>query len=280
MQDNLSGNYRMHPALSINTLCLAPAPLARHLDVIAGLGAQAISPDLEQSDGLGDGTARRLVRDSGLAVATLTHRAFAFSCPADMAAGRERLARTIDRAAELGAQSIIMTTGGRGDLSWGDAVERFTEGVAPCAALARDAGIRLGIEPTSHLYADVSIAHRLTDCLHIARKARISVMIDLFACWFDADIEAALADAGPLTALVQVSDYCYGDRSLPCRAVPGDGAIPLDRMVPAIVTAGFRGYFDLEIIGPRLNAEGAKQGLRRAAAYMGGLLEDAGIPGG
>ena len=98
-------------------------------------------------------------------------------------------------------------------------------------------------------------------------------MIDLFACWADSDVDTAIADAAPETALVQVSDYVYGDRGLPCRAVPGDGALPLDRLIPATVRAGFKGWFDLEIIGPRLEAEGEDAGLRRAADYIGKLLE-------
>ena len=203
---------------------------------------------------------------------TLTHRAFGFATPELTASARERLDRTIAIAAEIGAQSITMTTGGRGALSWPDAAERFAEAVAPCAEQARTAGIRLGIEPTSHLYADASIAHRLTDTVQIARKADIDVVIDLFACWFDADIEAAIAAAGPHTALVQVSDYVPGDRALPCRAVPGDGAIPLDRLIPAIVQSGYRGWFDLEVIGPRLLAEGEEAGLRRAAKTVGEIL--------
>jgi sugar phosphate isomerase/epimerase len=270
----------MHSSLSINTLCFPAAPLAQHVAMVGALGARGISPDLEQIDAIGAAAARRLFADAGLEVATLTHRAFGFARPAEMAAARERLARTIDMGGEIGAQSIIMTTGGRGVLTWRDAAQRFAEAVAPGVAQARAAGIKLGIEPTSHLYADASIAHRLSDCLTIARQAGISVMIDVFACWFDADIEAAVAETAPSTALVQVSDDCHGDRGLPCRAVPGDGVIPLARMVPAIMGAGFRGYFDLEIIGPRLNAEGAEQGLRRAANYMGALLEDAGLPGG
>ena len=100
---------------------------------------------------------------------------------------------------------------------------------------------------------------------------------DLFTCWTDADIDAAIAAAAPHTALVQVSDYVYGDRALPCRAVPGDGAIPLDRLLPAIVSAGYTGTFDLEIIGPRLQTEGIEIGLKRAAETIGALLEKAGL---
>jgi sugar phosphate isomerase/epimerase len=265
----------MHPAISINTLCLAPASLATQADAVARLGARGISPDLDQVLALGVAQTGRAFRDAGLAVATLTHRAFAFATPQGMLAGRERLLRTIAIAGEIAAESVIMTTGGRGGLAWAEAAGRFAEAMAPCSEAARAAGVRLGIEPTSHLYADVSIAHRLADTVGLARAAGIGVMIDLFACWFDADIERAIADAGPLTALVQVSDYVYGDRGLPCRAVPGDGAVPLERLIPAIVREGFAGWFDLEIIGPRLQAEGEEAGLVRAADRTGAILENA-----
>jgi sugar phosphate isomerase/epimerase len=265
----------MHPAISINTLCLAPASLGAQADEVARLGARGISPDLDHVLAFGVTEAARAFRDARLAVATLTHRAFAFATPEETRAGRERLLRTIGIAGEIGAASVIMTTGGRGGHSWVAAAERFAEAMAPCAEAALTAGIRLGIEPTSHLYADVSIAHRLADTVALAREAGIGVMIDLFACWFDADVERAIADAGALTALVQVSDYVYGDRGLPCRAVPGDGAVPLDRLIPAIVRSGFTGWFDLEIIGPRLLAEGEEAGLARAAERIGAILENA-----
>lgn len=265
----------MHPSISINTLCLPPGPLGSLAERVARIGAGGISPDLEQVIAFGVSKSARTIRDAGLAVATLTHRSFGFSTPAETEAARGRLLRSIEIAGEIGAQTVIMTTGGRGALTWPQAAEAFADAMAPCAEAARGAGIRLGIEPTSHLYSDVSIAHRLTDTTALARKAGIGVMIDLFACWVDADIDAAIADAVPLTALVQVSDYVYGDRGLPCRAVPGDGAVPLDRLIPAIARAGFTGWFDLEIIGRRLQAEGEDTGLRRAADYIGKLLEAA-----
>lgn len=263
----------MHRQISINTLCLAPARLGRHIDTIARLGARAISPVIHAVEEFGIAESARSIRDAGLEVATLTHLAFGFDTPQASAAARERLMQTLDVAAAIGAQSIIMTTGGRGKLRWPEAADAFAEAMAPCAKQALEAGIRLGIEGTSHLYADVSIAHRLSDTVHLARLGGIAVMIDTFACWFDADLDQAIADAAPLTALVQVSDYVFGDRGLPCRAVPGDGDSGLERMIPAIAAAGFAGYYDLEIIGPRMLAEGSEAGLRRAADYVGKLLE-------
>lgn len=263
----------MHPRISINTLCFAPDHLDRLTGKVARIGARGISPDLEQVLEFGITKTAHLLGDTALEVATLTHRAFSFATPELAASGRDRLSRTIEVAAAIGAPTVTMTTGGRGALSWPDSVERFAEAVAPCAQLARSAGIRLGIEPTSHLYADASIAHRLADTSTIAQRAGIDVAIDLFACWFDADIETAIASAAPGIALVQVSDYVAGDRALPCRAVPGEGIVPLGSLIPAILHSGFTGWFDLEIIGPRLLADDAEYGLRRASAYLAGLLD-------
>jgi sugar phosphate isomerase/epimerase len=262
----------MHPDISINSLSFAPAPLDKLADKVARIGAQAISPDIEQVLAFGASATALVFRDAGLETAALTHRAFAFATPDDVSVAHERLERTIDIAAEIGARSIVMTTGGRGLFSWADATDRFAEAIAPCTAKALAAGIALGLEPTSHLYAEASIAHRLSDTVRIARKAGISVVVDLFACWFDADIDAAIKKAAPLTTLVQVSDYIYGDRGLPCRAVPSDGALPLDRLISAIVGAGYRGYFDLEIVGPRLQVEGDEAGLCRAGDALGAIL--------
>jgi sugar phosphate isomerase/epimerase len=266
----------MSVRISINTLCLEPGPLAGHLETVARLGAAAISPDLQDFGATSAAQARRLLDDARLSVGTLTHRAFGFATPELAGAQQERLKRTIDLAHAIGSPSICLTTGGRGDLAWREAAERFAEAIVPCAAHARAAGVALGLEPTSHLYADASIAHRLSDVVALARLADVSVGIDLFACWVDSDIDEAIAAAAPMCAFVQVSDYVPGDRGLPCRAVPGDGAIPLDRLTQLILAAGFRGPFDLEIIGPRLVTEGREAGLSRAMAWMARALERAG----
>ena len=262
----------MHPNIAINVLSLLPAAFEQQVDVVARIGAQAIIPDIAQLSDLSAAQAARLIGDAGLCAPALTHRAFDFGDPAVTQAARARLERSIDYAQAIGAATVVMTTGGRGALNWGDAARCFTEAIAPCAAKAQQTGIELGIEPTSHLYADASIAHRLSDCTALARLAEISVVIDVFACWTDSDIEAAIAAAAPQTALVQLSDYVYGDRGLPCRAVPGDGVIPLNQILPAIVAAGFTGIFDLEIIGPRLQTEGVEIGLKRAGDIIGRLL--------
>jgi sugar phosphate isomerase/epimerase len=268
----------MSAAISINTLCLPPAPFAEKVERVARLGAAAIFPDLQDFADVAPARAARAVRDAGLAVAAVTHRAFAFTTPQRAAAARERLYASLDLARALGAPALCMTTGGRGDLDWRTAAARFAEEIGPCVERARAAGIALGVEPTSHLYADASIVHRLGDVVALAQASGVRIGLDLFPCWVDSDIEQSIAAAAPMTAFVQVSDYVLGDRGLPCRAVPGDGAMQLERLIGAILAAGFSGPFDIEIFGPRVAAEGEDAALRRAVEALRGMIER-GAPG-
>ena len=262
----------MHPAISINTLSLPPADFHTRVEYVARLGAGAISPVISEIEETGLAACAAAIRDAGIGAALVTHMAFAANSP-DHGAEQDKLNRSIEAAAGIGAQHVLLTAGGRGTLGWQDAAERFAGAIQPCVQTARAAGIGLAIEPTSHLYADISLVHGLSDTTRIATMAGIGVIPDLFACWSNADILAAVDDAGPLLAVIQVSDYVYGDRALPCRAVPGDGDIPLRELVGRIAGTGFTGYYDLEIIGPRIEKEGHEAGLRRAGDYMGRLLE-------
>jgi sugar phosphate isomerase/epimerase len=78
--------------------------------------------------------------------------------------------------------------------------------------------------------------------------------------------------AMPITRLVQVSDYVLGDRSAPCRAVPGDGIIPLKRLIHDLQDAGYEGLFDIELVGPRIDEEGAAAASLRALRWLSDLL--------
>ena len=255
-------------SISINTLCLPDADLADHACTVARLGVTGISPTLEQVSDFSTAASAIIFRDAGLTVATLTHRSFGFATAEEAEVARDRLQRSIDIAHCISACSITFTTGGRGDLTWPEAASRFAEAIAPCAELARAAGIKLSLEPTSHLYAEISIAHRLADTIELVRAADIHLGIDLFACWFDSDIAEAIADGAGEAALVQVSDYAPGDRALPCRVVPGDGMAQLGRLIPQIHAAGFRGFYDIEIFGARVAAEGEEAALARAVAKL------------
>ena len=187
---------------------------------------------------------------------------------------RDTLTRLIRDAHSLGARSIYMLTGGHGSLVWEEAAEVFRTAIAPCVNQAREAGIALMVENSAAAYADTHIAHTLRDAVTLAELAGVGVCIDLFACWTEAGLRESIVRAMPGCRLVQVSDYVYGDRSLPARAVPGDGAIPIRQILAWTLEAGYTGTFDIELIGPRIDAEGRLAAVRRTSHILGEMLEE------
>lgn len=182
------------------------------------------------------------------------------------------LSAMIEAAPGYGTNHIYMVTGARGALDWEQAAARFTALIAPCRELAETKGMALSVETANLLNADIHIAHTLDDTIRLAELAGIGVTIDLGACWFEGDLAGKLRRALPLTRLVQVSDYVLGDRSTPCRAVPGDGVVPLERIVGLLLDLGYEGVFDLELSGPRIEAEGHRMAFTRGAEALSELL--------
>lgn len=186
------------------------------------------------------------------------------------------LRRVIEAAGEVDARVIYMLTGGRGDLTWEDAAARFCDAVQPCVDDAAAAEVALAIENASGLYADIHIAHTLRDTIELAEAAGLGVCIDLFHCWTEAHLLDLLDRALPRTELIQLSDYVLGDRALPARAVPGDGAIPLEALVGQALQRGYRHGFDLELIGPRIDREGRLEAAQRACCAVSAMLSSHG----
>lgn len=262
----------MHPRVSLHQVAFLDESTTAFIDHCraAGIGHMTlVTPKLTQAGGVGE-TLHALAR-GGPVVHAVNHPLIA-SLDADTGSATENLLAAIDIAADLDADYLYLLTGGRGSMTWEQAAERFAAAVAPCREAAAAAGVRLLVENASAFNADIHIAHTLPDTIALAELAGIGVCIDVHACWVEAGLRALIERAMPLTGLVQVSDYVLGDRAAPCRAVPGDGAIPLQRILGDILDVGYRGVFDLELVGPRIRDEGAPTATRRAAQRLSQIL--------
>jgi sugar phosphate isomerase/epimerase len=269
----------MHDKISIGGICF-PGESARevtdHLRALQPRRTSLVSPMLF-AEGLP--ALRELMAAGDWTLEYLMHPFLAPRQLSERAAwdgARAQLDEVIAAVTALGGRSVYMVTGGRGGLSWEEAAQAFCEAIEPCLAHARDAGVTLMIEPASTIFADIHIAHSLRDTVQLAEMAGIGVCLDVFTCWTEAGLQQTIERAMPRCHLIQVSDYVLGDRASPCRAVPGDGAIPLARILGWALDAGYAGAFDLELLGPRIDAEGRVAACRRAAGWIGDFLDGRG----
>jgi sugar phosphate isomerase/epimerase len=264
----------MHPRVNLHQVAFISESTTAFVDYCREIGVPnmtLVTPLLMQPGGLEE--AQRALAAGGPRAAVVNHPvAMGSSLDRVGEEESEKLLRAIDIAATLGAPVIYLVSGGRGSLLWEAAAARFAELVAPCLSAAREKGVRLTVENASPLNADMHLAHTLDDTIRLAEIAEIGVCIELNACWYEADLKEKFRRAMPLTGLVQVSDYVLGDRFTPNRAVPGDGAVPLDWLIGTILDLGYQGVFDLELVGPRIEQEGARAASKRAAENLSDLL--------
>lgn len=264
----------MHPRVSLHQVAMIDASTTAFVDHCRAIGVPHMTlatTSLTQPGGIAE--AKAALAAGGPRVECLNHP---FAPRPDLAGddggATARLLEAIDIAAGLGARSIYMVTGARGSLEWEGAAARFAELVAPCRAMAASKGVKLLVENAPAFNADRHMAHTLADTILLAETAGIGICIELHACWAEAGLKALFRRAMPITGLVQVSDYVLGDRCTPCRAVPGDGVIPIERLLGQVIEAGYEGVFDLELVGPRIEAEGARAATRRAAENLSEIL--------
>ena len=123
---------------------------------------------------------------------------------------------------------------------------------------------------------DVGFVHSLRDVVDLARRLGTGVCMEVNACWAERGLADTIARSIDVIRLVQVSDFAIGTLATPDRLVPGDGDIPLARILGQVLEAGYAGVFDLELIGPKIDAEGYESAVPRAVAALGALLDDLG----
>ncbi len=267
----------MHERIAINGLCFWGSPLVD----VAGYWGE-LRPDRVSFTSLlldDVSAARAVVQDGGYKVETIASPfTFGHLDPREetWSEPRANLSQMIETAVTLGARSLYLTTGGRGTLTWEEAAECFSSAIAPCAEQARAAGVALLVECASPLRADMHIAHSLRDTVTLAEMADIGVNIDIVNCWTEAGLRESIERAMPRCHLVQIGDYVYGDRCTPGRAVPGDGNIPLRRILDWALSAGYADGFDFELLGPRIDEEGHLEATRRATEKVSELLDSLG----
>jgi len=269
-----------HPRLSVNCLSSFQQPLAADIALWHDLGVEHVALILPKIEEIGWDAARDMVTTAGLRVSTIfgpTYRRL----DADRSLGwwdadQTGTVDTVEFAATIGAASVYVCSGAAPSLTWDEAADAFCEMVAPAVALGNELSVPLLLEPTNPLRADISFIFWQRDAIDLARRAGTKVMLDFQSCWYERGLERVVRENIELVGLAQLSDYVIGTAETGNRVPPGDGDIPLERLVAMALDAGFEGVFDLEVMGPRVEEEGYPSSVRRSVEQASELLDRVG----
>jgi sugar phosphate isomerase/epimerase len=255
----------VHPRVSVNSCVVAEEPLAADLALWSALSPSNITFSSKKLNAAGWDEGVSEVAALGYPVASIVHaNVFTLAQPERWEEQRALLRRTIDTARTLRARSVYITTGSAMGLPWEEAARAFVEAITPVVHDARAAGVALLCETTNPLHSDISMLYTLPALIEMAEASGMGVCIDLFPSWNEAHLDRSLTKAASLAGLVQVCDVVIGDKGLDSRAVPGDGNVPIEHILATLL--------DMEIRGPRIQAEGPLEAVRRAGDWLSEAL--------
>jgi sugar phosphate isomerase/epimerase len=267
----------MHPRVSLSAISTFSWPLDEDLAFYAEAGITNVGASAGKLEHFGWDEGVRRVADAGVRVTNLIGLGpFRLADPAQWDAQRDRLVEAIDAAAALAAECVVFTTGPAGALTWEEAAAALESALTPVLDRARARSVPFAIEHTNSLRADIGFVHTLRDAIDLARRLDVGVCMEINACWAERGLATTVEEGADRIRLVQVSDYKVGTLCTPDRLVPGDGDIPIARILREVLAAGYRGVFDLELIGPRIEEEGYRSACARGVERLTGLLDGLG----
>lgn len=279
---------------SLNQATVKYAGLAEALEVTAGAGLPSIGLWREPVAEVGLETAARMIADSGLRVSSMCRAGF-FSARGgeDLRLARADNARAIEETAAVAAAGapgsapvLVLVAGGmpEGSRDLAGAREHVRDEIGELAAVARAAGVRLGIEPLHPMFAaDRAVVSTLGQALDIAEQfdARdVGVVVDTYHVWWDPDLAAQIARAGRggRIASYQLADWLS---PLPAdmllgRGLPGDGFVDFASVSRLVAAAGYTGDIEVEVFSAEYwAAPPAEVALRTADCLLESVPADA-----
>ncbi len=243
--------------LGISEFTTMPWSFEQDLDSYAKAGADAIEVVEAKLDPVRSAEQMAAITAAGLSISGIQPRVRTFFAsrmtpePQALADRAAALRGSIERLARFAPGAPFITNTGahpRGDMA--EAMRVVAGQLRELAPIAADHGVRLALEPLNPTSVNAESAIWTVDqalaVIEDAGRDEVGICLDYWNVWQNADIEAAIARAGDRIFTVQASDWRV-PRSFADRIVPGDGVIPLSRLIAATHAAGFRGAYVTEI---------------------------------
>jgi sugar phosphate isomerase/epimerase len=223
--------------------------LVANATAAARAGVDGMSVNRAELHRLGVAEAGRILADAGLAASSVTAIGNAVVCGSTGAIDTEL--ETLDAAAELGAPGVMALTGPLGDFTAQEADERCRAWLERLAPRAVDVGVVLMLEPVFPMMRGYSYVHTLSHALDLVTDLDgATVVIDIGHMWWDPRLleqfEDHVGDIGTVQ-LTNISTQAL-DRLRYSRAPLAEGDVPLRELIQAFDAAGYRGWYEHEVL--------------------------------
>lgn len=154
-------------------------------------------------------------------------------------------------ASSVGARCVVVTPGSRGRYTEKHERKLVKQVVRELACLGAELGVDVGILPMrKELARRWTFLHSLDDARSLLADVghqRAGLVLDAFQHLDQLDDVSSLGQLAREVKHVQLSDGSLADRTEYSRSLPGDGDLPLSDFMQALMSNGYRGYFDIQV---------------------------------
>ena len=245
--------------LCIHTITTKPWSIDECISKYSQAGVGGISIWREAVQGRNLRQVNKSVNESGLSIVSYVRGGF---FPSVEVSSRQKAIddniRIIDEAYELGAPLVVLVCGADPGQSLSESRSQIQDGIAACLDHAREADIKLGIEPLHPMYSDnrsaINTLKQANDMAIDLDDPMIGVTLDVFHTWWDDSLHAETMRCGINGKLFS---YHICDWKTPTtdllndRGLMGEGCINLSRIGSWVAEAGFYGFHEVEIFSDR-----------------------------
>jgi sugar phosphate isomerase/epimerase len=245
--------------LAVHTQTTKPWSLRQCVEACSGAGIRGISIWRHVIEPIGAIEAGKIVRDHGMYVPAIVRGGFFTSLdPAARNSSLDMNRICIDEAREIGAEMVVLVVGATPGLPLTEARKQVTDGIAALVPYAKQANVKLAIEPLHPMYAaDKSCINRMADARKVCQAIGdpiVGIAADVYHIWWDPDLEAEIRLAGQMSLIFgfHVCDWLTETKHmLTDRGLMGEGVIDIRQIRSWVETAGFTGSIEVEVFSER-----------------------------
>jgi sugar phosphate isomerase/epimerase len=245
--------------LCVHTLTTKPWNLKQCIKNFSAAGIHGITIWRNVLEGQNVSSAREMLNDHGMEVVSVARGGFFPSVKKEeRQTAIDDNSRAIEQSAAVGAPVLVLVCGADPGQSLEKSREQIQEGILRILPQAKNASVKLAIEPLHPMYAgDRSAINSLEQANQMAEEIDsdfVGVAVDVYHLWWDNNLQREIQRCGQNGNLFafHVCDWNVPTRDfVNDRGLMGDGCINVPRIRGWVEDAGFTGYNEVEIFSDK-----------------------------
>ncbi|HBO45610.1 MAG TPA: sugar phosphate isomerase/epimerase [Planctomycetaceae bacterium] len=185
-------------------------------------------------------------------------------------------AETLKTAAEIGAKTVIVYSGGRAGHTFNHARRLVKGALAELATRADQLDLTLALEPMHPGCADgwtfLTSLDETLGLLDEIASPRVKLVFDTYHLGQQPEAVDRIEQIASRVALVQLGDAKETPDGEQNRCLLGQGVVPLAQIVAALTAGGYDGHYDVETLGEDVEAIDYRELIENAKRVYADLL--------